>query len=106
MAKTFTATWLGDGDPSAQIITEGGVRFIKGEPTKVSEGLMHNGVHWANQIKNNPTFAVEAGEDDAPKDAGEADEIEATKKLLDEAGIKYRANASLATLRDMLAQAS
>jgi len=104
MAKTFTATWLGDGDPQAQLVREGGLTFVKGEPVKVSEGLMFNGVHWAQNIKNNPTFSTEDDED--PVDAGEQEEIDATKKLLDEAGVKYRVNASLPSLRDALEKAT
>ena len=104
MSKTFTAMWLGDGDPNSQIITEGGVRFIKGEPTQVPLDCTVNGVSWAESIRSNPTFAVEEyGEDEDPVDAGDAAERDAVKAELDAKGIKYAANAKLETLREKLA---
>lgn len=102
MAKTFTATWLGDGDPTAQMITEGGIRFIKGEAVKVPEDVSFNGIAWANAFKGNPTFATQ-DDPDEPVDAGEDAEREELTKQLDAAGIKYRANATLESLRGLLA---
>lgn len=99
MAKSFKATWLGDGDPQAQIINVGDVRFIKGEPTTVPEDLKVNGVPFANAIRENPLFAI--GSEDA--DVTETpEEVEALKAQLDAAGIKYSANASAETLRGKL----
>lgn len=102
MARSFKATWLGDGDPSSQLITEGGIRFIKGEPTDVPADHTFNGMPWAGTIKTNPTFSI--GDDEEPVDAGEEEEVAAAKAELDTRGIKYRANASLESLRHLLAE--
>jgi hypothetical protein len=89
-------TWLGDADPQVQTITDGGVTFVKGRPEKVSEG--HS---WIGKFSENPHFSVD---DDAEvEDAGEDDEIAAVKASLDAKGVKYRANASLSSLRTLLA---
>lgn len=105
MAKSLNVTWLGDADPHMQIITEAGVEFIKGRPVKVPADHQFGGIDWAPMFKGNPMFSVDedADEVDADEvDAGEAAEIEATKQLLDEKGVKYRANASLDSLRKLL----
>jgi len=102
--KTFNAVWLGDGDPQAQMVTLGGIRFIKGESVKVPADLKVNGVDFADTIRNNPTFECDGGEPDVVE-TSEEDEIAATKELLDGAGIKYRANASLDSLRALLVKA-
>lgn len=105
MAKTFTATWLGDGDPAAQAITEGGLTFVKGEPVKVPSDLSFNGMGWGDRIRGNPSFAVaDEQEDDTPVDAGEEEERAAIMAQLDGKGVKYRANAKLDTLRAKLAE--
>ena len=103
MSKMFTARWLGDGDPAAQIITEGGVRFIKDEPTKVPDDLMFNGMPWAQAIKDNPTFAIDGDDEEANGD--EEAEADLIREDLDKRGIAYRKNASLSVLRDTLAKA-
>ena len=107
-SKTFTATWLGDADPLQQLITEGGVRFIKGEPTKVPLDLDFNGIPWANQIKNNPMFAIdekadviESDEEEQPEETGT--EKAALKAELKALGEEVRGNPSVETLRDRLA---
>jgi hypothetical protein len=99
MAKTFKATWLGDGDPGAQSITIGGVTFIKGQATSVPEDVAENGVPFADIIKGNPAFAIGAGDAEPTEAPGEADAI---KAQLDAAGIKYGANDSVETLRGKL----
>lgn len=100
MAKTFKATWLGDNDPSAQVIFIGGIRFIKGDATDVPEDLSLNGLLFADTIRNNPMFAVE---DDADLDEPGDEEVDAMKKTLDARGIRYRANVSPAKLRELIA---
>lgn len=102
MSKGFNAVWLGDEDPQAQILTIGGVRFIKGEPTAVPGDLQVNGVPFADIIKGNPMFDCDGGE---PEVVEAEDEEVSIKRLLDEAGVKYRQNASLESLRDLLAKA-
>lgn len=97
MAKEYKmVTWLGDADPQVQTITDGGVTFVKGKPEKV--GSDHN---WMTKFTENPHFSVD---DDAEvEDAGEEDEIAAVKAELDAKSVKYRANASLSSLRTLLA---
>jgi len=109
-SKTFTATWLGDEDPLQQIITEGGVRFIKGEPTKVPHDLEFNGIKWASQIKGNPMFAIDEKADVIESDEDEQPEEEGTERAalraeLNKRGIKYGPNSGIATLRDKLSAA-
>lgn len=99
MAKTFKATWLGDGDPNAQVITIGGLTFVKGQPTTVSEDLSENGVPFADAIRNNPAFSV--GNDDGEVTES-PEELDALKAQLDAAGITYPANATVETLRGKL----
>lgn len=97
MAKeSKMVTWLGDADPSVQTITDGGVSFVKGKPEKVPAD--HN---WMAKFSENPHFSVD---DDAEvEDAGEEAETEAVKAELDKRGVKYRSNASLSSLRTLLA---
>jgi hypothetical protein len=102
MAKTFKATWLGDGDPSAQSITEGGITFVKGEAVSVPEDLMFNANPWAERIRTNPAFSI--GSDDGEVVAADEEaEKDALRKQLDGLGVKYKANASLDALRGLLA---
>jgi len=103
--KSFKATWNGDGDPQAQMIHMFGLRFIKGEETRVPANLYVEGIDAYDTIYNNPSFSVEDEEPD-PVDAGEENEEEALKKQLDELGVKYRANASVDTLRNALDRAT
>ena len=108
MAKTFTATWLGDEDPYRQVIYEGSVRFIKGEPTKVPEDLAFNGIPWSRKIRNNPMFAVdekadviESEEAEQPEESGT--ERAALKAELRARGEDVKGNPSVDTLRNRLA---
>lgn len=101
MAKNLTVTWLGDSDPSMQAIVEGGIAFVKGQPVKVPADHAFNGLPWADKLKGNPTFAVDEEAD--PVDAGEEDERDAIKQTLADKGVKFRENASLESLRKMLA---
>lgn len=89
-------TWLGDADPQVQTITEGGVVFVKGKPEKVPED--HS---WMTKFSQNPHFSVD--DDAEPEDAGEDDELAAVKASLDAKAVKYRSNASLSSLRTLLA---
>jgi hypothetical protein len=99
-------TWLGDEDPSVQSITMYGHSFVKGEPTTVPDRDSFMG-----KFKGNAFFSVGKGGDvvasDEPESADPDDgtEIAAVRKDLDELGVSYRANASLATLRARLAEA-
>lgn len=105
MAKTFKAMWLGDGDPQSQVIEEGGIRFVKGEAVTVPQDLKHNGMWWADIIKDNPTFAIDDTDED-PVDAGEEAERKALTDKLDAANIKHPAKASVEALRKLLPAAA
>lgn len=109
MVKTFTATWLGDEDPHRQLITEGGVRFIKGEPVNVPEDVKFNGVPWASKIKRNPMFSIEKNTDliesveaEQPEETGT--ELAALKTELRSRGQEVKGNPSVETLRGRLAK--
>jgi hypothetical protein len=98
--RAFSATWIGDDDPGAQIIHMGGLRFIKGEATQVPGDH-----HMAETIKENPLFAT-GNDDPAPTPAAnEEEERVRLQALLDQRGIKVRANASPETMREALAKA-
>lgn len=108
MAKTFTATWLGDADPYRQLIEEGGVRFIKGEPVKVPDDVKFNGIPWASKFKRNPMFAIdekadviESDEETQPEETGT--ELAALKAELRKRGQDVKGNPSVETLRGRLA---
>lgn len=95
MADALSVTWLGDEDPNQQIITEGGVRFIKGESVEVPADVSFNGVPWADKFRGNPKFSVEGGDEAAEK----AD----LKAKLRDAGETVQGNPSLETLRARVA---
>lgn len=106
MAKSFKATWLGDEDPNQQIITMGGVRFIKGEQVTVPDDY-----EFAEQIQGNPMFAVDNAKaepveaiEPEPVDPDEGTERGALIKELNAAGIKHDGRAKTETLRDLLAK--
>lgn len=112
MSKTFKATWLGDGDPQAQLITIGDLRFIKGEAVNVPAD--HDA---ADQIRGNPTFATDADKadvveaDEPTKDeqmarAEEGTELGALKAQLRALGHDVKGNPSVDTLRNRLADAT
>ncbi len=112
MAKNLKVVWLGDDDPSAQIIRFGDLRFVKGEATDVADD--HD---FADMIKQNPTFAV--GDDKAkpvevaeptPEEVmdrtEEGTEKGAIKAQLRAMGITVQGNPSLDTLRNKLVEAT
>ena len=107
-SKTMTVTWLGDEDPREQLITEAGIRFIKGEPVKVPVDHEFGGILWARKFRNNGMFAVdekagviESEEDDQPEETGT--EKAALKAELKALGEDVRGNPRVETLRDRLA---
>lgn len=100
MAGNMQVTWLGDADPSQQVITEGGIRFVKGEAAKVPLDVMFNGRSWARKFQGNPMFSVEI---DATEDGDDADEKAALKAQLRDAGEAVQGNPSLETLRTRVA---
>lgn len=102
----FTATWLGDGSPEAQIITEGGLRFVKGEPTRVPGDLAYQGLPWAENIRNNPMFEVGTADEDDLNTADDEAEMAELRSHLDALGVRYNKNASAATLRSKLDEAT
>lgn len=108
MGKSMSVTWLGDADPNQQLIHEGGVRFIKGEATKVPVDVEFNGIPWANNFRGNPMFAVDEKADVVDSDEAEQPEEAGTERAavraeLKALGVEVRGNPSIETLRDRLA---
>jgi hypothetical protein len=112
MSKTFKATWLGDDDPSAQMIFLDGVRFIKGEASDVPEDHA-----MADAIRGNPMFAVGSDKADVtPAKEPSADEQRAAgeagtergslREQLARLGVTVGGNTSEATMRAKLAEAT
>lgn len=106
MGKAFNATWLGDGSPEAQIITEGGLEFIKGRPTKVPADHTFNGIDWAEQIRSNPMFEVGTVDEDDLNTRDDDAELEELRADLDALGVKYAASAKAPALRAKLEEAT
>lgn len=91
--------WLGDADPEAQIITQYGHTFVKGEAVSVPSDDP-----FLAKLQANPLFAAE--KDAEPDDTPPAnDERAALKAELRSRGVEVRGNPSLDTLRDRLAAA-
>lgn len=93
-------TWLGDGDPHLQSISEGGLTFVKGEPLNVNKLHMYAGVNWYNKLVDNPQFSE--GDEEVSETQ---DDKDALKAELDALNVKYPANASVSSLRAKLADA-
>jgi len=106
MGKAFTATWLGDGSPEAQIITEGGLEFIKGRPVTVPADHTFNGLDWAEQIRNNPMFEVGATDEDDLNTNDDDAEVAELREMLDTMGVKYSQTAKAPALRAQLDKAT
>jgi len=95
--------WLGDEDPAQQVITHHGLRFVKGEPTKVDDEKI------IGKLSNNAMFSkskedVVESKEPPEVDPEEGTEREAVKKQLDLNGIEYDGRSSLANLRALLAK--
>lgn len=110
-SKTMKVTWLGDEDPYRQMITEGGVKFVKGEVVSVPTDVEFNGFKWADNFRNNPMFAVdekadvvESREEEQPEEKG-TEKAALKAELRDTYGINMQGNPSLDTLRNKLADA-
>lgn len=103
-----TLTWLGDGDPDAQMIEQDGVVFVKGEKTTVKDKAVFD------RLSNNPMFSAEANAKPAAADepseeelaarAEEGTEKAALKAKLQEYGVTLQGNPSVDTLRAKLAE--
>ena len=106
MAKSFTATWLGDGSPEAQIITEGGLEFIKGRPVTVPAGHTFNGIDWAEQIRSNPMFEVGTVDEEELNTNDEDAELVELRADLDALGVSYSKTAKAPALRAKLDEAT
>jgi len=106
--KTMSVTWLGDVDASRQLVTDGGITFVKGEAVKVPVDVEFNGRPWANKFRGNPAFAVDEKADVVESDEAEQPEEEGTEKAalkaeLRQRGEEVKGNPSLETLRNRLA---
>jgi hypothetical protein len=106
MGKAFTATWLGDGSPEAQIINEGGLEFIKGRPVTVPADHTFNGFDWAEQIRRNPMFEVGTADEDDLNTSDDDAEVTELREMLDGLGVKYAASAKAPALRAKLDEAT
>lgn len=102
MAKV---TWLGDVDPSAQIIEQYGHTFIKGEPVEVGENDPYLGkfrrMTGVFSLDDNAK-PIESKEPD-PVDTEEGTERAAIKAALDARRIEYDGRAKTDALRAKLA---
>lgn len=103
---SFKATWLGDGSPEAQIITEGGIEFIKGRPAVVPGDLKHNGIEWAEMIRNNPMFEVGTVDEDGLNTNDDDAEVAELRRDLDALGVKYTQSEKAPALRTKLEKAT
>ena len=88
------------------MITEGGVRFIKGEPVKIDDDLTFNGIKWADQIRNNPMFEVGAVDEDDLNNGEPDAEVAELRELLDSLGVSYSKAAKAPALRAKLDEAT
>ena len=88
------------------MITEGGVRFIKGEPVKIDGDLTFNGIKWADQIRNNPMFEVGAVDDDDLNTGDPDAEVVELRKMLDDLDVRYSQTAKAPALRAKLDEAT
>ena len=103
-----SVTWLGDEDPSVQVISQYGITFVKGEPVKVDDASP-----FMSKFRNAAVFSVDEkdpaivdSKEPEPVDPEEGTERDAVKKALDERGLKYDGRAKLETLRAQLAKAT
>lgn len=103
--KSFTATWLGDEDPTRQTVEIGGQVFTKGQPLAVTEENTR-----AHKIMGNPMFAIddkkaEAIASDEPEvpDVEAGTELAAAKEEARRLGIEVKGNPSLETVRGKIA---
>ena len=97
-------TWLGDDDPSQQIIEQYGYTFIKGEPTEVDEFDAK-----LAKFRSSTAFSTEKGakpvESEEPEkpDPDAGTEIAAVRAELDALHVKYDGRSGLDNLRAKLA---
>lgn len=103
MAKV-AVTWLGDEDPSQQVIEQYGHVFVKGEPTEVDENDPKLGKFRSSSVFSLSKDAkpVESQEP-APVDPDEGTELAAVRGELDALRVKYDGRLGLDALRAKLA---
>lgn len=99
-------TWLGDEDPSVQVIEQFGYTFVKGEPTDVPDKDKAS----LEKLKGNQTFSTDAkaepvaSDEPAPVDPDVGTEKAALKAELAKRGVSMKGNPSVDTLRAKLAE--
>lgn len=102
-------TWLGDGDPEAQSITQDGISFVKGEKVAVKDKAVFDRLSknplFSADAKAEPAEADEPTEDELAARAEEGTEKGALKARLRELGVTVQGNPSVDTLRGKLAEA-
>jgi hypothetical protein len=94
--KAFQAIWIGDDDPSAQIIMMGDLRFIKGDVQDVPEDHA-----FGDMIYHNPTFEVLPPVPEPVHDPVDDDRLEVIAAL-EAAEIKFDRRSKTDTLRALL----
>lgn len=104
-----TFLWLGDEDPSAQVVTIYGHTFVKGAPVNVTDKMATDKLA-ANSMfsKEKSAKVAEAEEptaDELAARAEEGTEKAALKAELREMGVTLAGNPSVDTLREKLAAA-
>lgn len=105
-----TVTWIGDSDPEAQVISHGGLTFVRGEKTEVKDKDVFE------RLSKNPMFSAdgkfEAPAVNEPSDEEQAARAEegtvkaALKRELAARGVAMKGNPSEDTLRNKLAEVS
>jgi len=103
--KKISVTWLGDEDPSVQVITHKGHSFVKGEAVTVEADERD-----AASYEANPMFAVGKekvdpvpSQEPEPANPEAGTEIDTVRKELDALGVKYDGRSGIDTLRGRLA---
>ncbi len=101
-------TWLGDEDPAAQVITQYGHTFVKGEPVNVPDKDPHMAkfkamsvFHVKGDDKGKPD-PVESVKEEAKEPVDP--ELQAARDALDAVGQKWHHKSGLETLRRQLAE--
>lgn len=101
-------TWLGDGDPEAQSITQDGIAFVKGEKVAVKDKAVFDRLSknplFSSEAKPDVAQAAEPSEDEIAARADEGTEKGALKAQLRNLGVAIQGNPSVDTLRAKLAE--
>lgn len=95
--KAFKTTWIGDEDPSAQIILIDNLRFIKGDAREVPEDHPLGEV-----IYGNPLFVHELEEVAEVEDTTSTNERGLVRAELEALGIEFDGRLGIDALKALL----